>query len=381
MLQTAKKSKGKSAAVFRLKDEVLGSKKNAMEPVIINDPDTDEPIHSPEKIKEASLKYCKNLLTNREPKPAYKEAVRRKEKLHEERMVENIENDCEELSFEMFSSALKKVSNKHKSRYQFILNAGKSLINALFFLYSTVWKKEVIPDTWHDSLLIQLPKGKPNLNNLDNIRHIHLKEIVPSLFGQIITLHAKDTLIDNMSKFQIATKPGHRATEHLYVILSIIESSEQKKKAQIITMYDLSKYFDRESLHDCCSEVYANKVKGKVYRLLFLMNKSIRIRVKTPVGVTPPCDTGPGMGQGTSEGAIISAVNLDNGVRFRFHKTSAENEEENEVENEEEKEEENEDENEEESEGTTTKENADNVGKKENTDTLKNRAGSADDDE
>ena len=115
--------------------------------------------------------------------------------------MENIENDFEELSFEMFSSALKKVSNKHKRRYQFILNGGKSLINALFFLYSTVWKKEIIPDTWYDSLLIQLPKGKPNLNNLDNIRHIHLKDIVPSLFGQILTLHAKDTLIDNMSKF------------------------------------------------------------------------------------------------------------------------------------------------------------------------------------
>ena len=33
---------------------------------------------------------------------------------------------------------------------------------------------------------------------------------------------AKDTLVKNMSKFQIGIKPGHRAAEHLFVIKSTI---------------------------------------------------------------------------------------------------------------------------------------------------------------
>ena len=48
------------------------------------------------------------------------------------------------------------------------------------------------------------------------------------------------------------------------------------------------------------------------------MNKNTRISVHTPVGVTEEEDTGEGLGQGTLEGAIVSAVNLDNGVNDSF---------------------------------------------------------------
>ena len=139
-----------------------------------------------------------------------------------------------------------------------------------------------MPDSWYNSLLVQLPKGKDK-HNLDGMRHIHVKEETPKLFSQIVTLEAKENLIENMSKFQIATKLGHRATEHIFVILSLMALYEMKGKALIISMYDISKYFDSESLLDCCSEVYRNKVKGKVYRLLFQLNKNVRIRVKTSV--------------------------------------------------------------------------------------------------
>ena len=33
-------------------------------------------------------------------------------------------------------------------------------------------------------------------------------------------------------------------------------------------------------------ELYRSELKGKVYRLIFNMNKSVRIKVKTPVGVS-----------------------------------------------------------------------------------------------
>ena len=41
--------------------------------------------------------------------------------------------------------------------------------------------------------------------------------------------------------------------------------------------------------------------------------------MRTPVGLTDVRDTGSGIGQGTVPGAIISAVNLDNGVKEQFH--------------------------------------------------------------
>ena len=69
---------------------------------------------------------------------------------------------------------------------------------------------------------------------------------------------------------------------------------------------------------DGLNELYRNNVKGKLYKLLYVLNKDTRISVRTPVGDTEQRNTGEGWGQGTIEGAICSAVNLDNGVRDFF---------------------------------------------------------------
>ena len=93
---------------------------------------------------------------------------------------------------------------------------------------------------------------------------------------------------------------------------------EHMGKAIILQLWDISKFFDRESLTDGLNELYKNEVRGKLYKLLYEMNKDTKIKVRTPVGDTEERDTGEGWGQGTIEGAICSAVNLDNGVRDFF---------------------------------------------------------------
>ena len=63
-----KKVKGSSAAIYKLKEKILGSKKISQEAVSMIDPETGLMIVEKEKLKEASCKYVKNLLTNRDPK-------------------------------------------------------------------------------------------------------------------------------------------------------------------------------------------------------------------------------------------------------------------------------------------------------------------------
>ena len=127
-----------------------------------------------------------------------------------------------------------------------------------------------------------------------------------------------------MSQHQIATKPGHRSSEHLYVMKNILSVIQKKKKAVIVSMWDLKKFFDSESLVDCMSELYKSNIKGKIYRLIYKMNQNIRISVKTPVGDTDFEDTGEGVGQGTVEGSIVSATSLDKGISESFDKDSDE---------------------------------------------------------
>ena len=65
-------------------------------------------------------------------------------------------------------------------------------------------------------------------------------------------------------------------------------------------------------------EVHKNGIRGKLYRLLYNMNKNTRICVETPVGLTEETDTGETVGQGTLEGAVVSSVSLDRGVEDFF---------------------------------------------------------------
>ena len=124
---------------------------------------------------------------DRKPRPGYEEIHQKKKELHLSRMKEQIEDDLETLNLSQFHAALKKVSVKHNEKYKFILNAGNSLMNAIFRLFSLVWESENIPDSWIDSLLIQLYKGRGSKSNFDNSRFIHLKEDpLPKLFSQIV---------------------------------------------------------------------------------------------------------------------------------------------------------------------------------------------------
>ena len=137
----------------------------------------------------------------------------------------------------------------------------------------TVWKTEKIPEQWTESTLTQLFKGGKT-NDPNNFRYIHDKNYLVKHFATIVVSMMKETLFENMTKFQIAGKPGHRASEHLYVIKSVIAYYKEKKKGLLISTFDLHKFFDSEDIFDCLNELYKSKVHGKLYRLIFAMNKN-----------------------------------------------------------------------------------------------------------
>ena len=113
-----------------------------------------------------------------------------------------------------------------------------------------VWGSEEKPDQWRKTLIIQLFKGKGEKNEFCNQRNIHTKLDVPKFFGHMVMSQAKGKIIANMTKFQIGTKNGHRAQEHLFTLKSVIALYLRLDFPIMIQLYDISKFFDRESLRD-----------------------------------------------------------------------------------------------------------------------------------
>ena len=113
------------------------------------------------------------------------------------------------------------------------------------------------------------------MSNLNNFRHLHIKQDIPKLFGHMVMTVAKDVISRNMSKFQIGFMAGHRPQEHLFTLKSIIALYDTLKTPLFLTMWDISKFFDRESLRDVMNEVHKIGLGGKIYRLIYEMNKTL----------------------------------------------------------------------------------------------------------
>ena len=91
-----------------------------------------------------------------------------------------------------------------------------------------------------------------------------------------------------------------------------------------IQLFDISKFFDRESIRDGMNSIFNLGVKGKLYRLLYNLNKDTVIKVNTAVGDTNEEETGENIGQGTLEGAHISASNIEYTVNEFFKNSNDE---------------------------------------------------------
>ena len=131
-------------------------------------------------------------------------------------------------------------------------------------------------------------------------------------------------IMKEMTRFQLGTKPGHRAQEHLFVMMSVMALYKLCGLALILELCDISKFFDWEMLLDCMDTLYNNGIMGKLYRLIYEMNRETKIRVRTAVGTASAEHAGECVGQDTLDGAIISACSIDYTVNSIFSKSNYE---------------------------------------------------------
>ena len=134
---------------------------------------------------------------------------------------------------------------------------------------------------------------------------------------------AKPKIVQNCTKFQIGSIPGHQPAEHLFVIKSIIAYYKLQNKMLILQCYDIKKYFDSENLKDAMNSLYYG-IRGKLYNLIFELNRSSQIQIKTGVGLSKTIDVGPTVAQGSIGGGLISSCNLDYTVNKFFQDSTSE---------------------------------------------------------
>ena len=161
---------------------------------------------------------------------------------------------------------------------------GETMTEFIYPLVTTIWKEEKIPQKWNEGQITALWKGKGDRENLTNYRGI----TTSSSIGTIIEA-AIDKRIEAMVPYTQAQgggKKGASTYDHLFILRTIMDVSKKSKNATFLTFFDVSKAYDNADNADMLSIVWEKGLRGKVWRILYNLNKDLTALVKTRYGPT-----------------------------------------------------------------------------------------------
>ena len=237
--------------MYKLKTLINGPKIKPQEQAAINDPKTNILITDKEQIKKVSLEHNVEILTKMKPLPQYEYIIKEKQDSHEKMMERNQEEDMWSLDLSFYYKVTKRIKDKNKNMFLLFNKAGPKYKAALFMLMKRFIEKEEIPKAYDLTSLTQIWKKKGSALSLNNMRFIHMKCWRAKLLEALITEKMKPQIVEATPKIQIGGMPSSQSVEHLVTLKSWMKQIEDNDLDGIVSLYDMSKFFDKESLLDC----------------------------------------------------------------------------------------------------------------------------------
>jgi len=222
------------------------------------------------------------------------------------------ETDCAE----MYRKLPKKTSpGPDGIPYEAFIYAGRDLIDSTVRMFNTIWKTETISKQWSKSYIKVIYKGKGAKEDLQNYRGIFLSNVSCKIFEKLIYKKLEPIIDENMTEFQAGARKGRRTTDHIHTLKSKIHYDQYLQQDTYIQFYDIVKGFDKLWLRDVMYDLGNNGVKGRLCRIIFLLNSNTTIAIRTSYGITEEMELGELVRQGSVLGAVISANSLETVVK------------------------------------------------------------------
>merc|ERR1711973_301842 len=185
---------------------------------------------------------------------------------------------------------------------------------------SKIIDKEEIPWEFSKTVLIPIWKKKGSALDLNMMRYVHMKSWQAKLCEALVTETMKEDIVKACPKIQIGGMPKSMSVEHLVTLKTWMAVKEQRKENGIFQVFDMEKFFDKESLIDTMNTLdKKGKISNKSYRLWYRLNEDARIAVKTSVGETRTKRVKNSLGQGMFGAALASSLNIGCAIEDLFY--------------------------------------------------------------
>ena len=116
----------------------------------------------------------------------------------------------------------------------------------------------------------------------------------------------------NLSDANVGARKGRNIRDNLFVVNAITNSIKQgSEEAVDICAYDAEKCFDTLWTYECINDLYEAGLQNDRLTLLFKMNASAQVAIKTPHGMTERVSILNIIMQGTTWGSLFCTTTMD----------------------------------------------------------------------
>ncbi len=158
------------------------------------------------------------------------------------------------------------------------LKAGKIiLVKPIAKMFNDIWSSGKYPKLWSTNTLSTIHKGGPK-DNLDNYRGISVGSCFGKLFGALLSSRMEKTMneFDLIGPNQIGFLKGHRTSDHVYVVNTLVNRIVKQRGKSIFTAFiDLRKAYDSVDRYFLFNKLWALGFNGNFFESLKSIYKSV----------------------------------------------------------------------------------------------------------
>ena len=100
---------------------------------------------------------------------------------------------------------------------------GSDALCTLRKIVTRVWKEEVVPEEWHQGIIIRLYKGKGSKSECSNYRGITVLSVPGKVFAHIILARIKLTLLSHRRPQQSGFMPARSTCDRIATLCNVAQ--------------------------------------------------------------------------------------------------------------------------------------------------------------
>ena len=276
-------------------------------------------ITDPEQIKDIYLEAYKDRLAHREIDPELQNYKNLREELFDQRLEQAKRNKSPPWTMEELETVLCKLKKDKAAdpiglvnEIFMLKNIGTDLKESLLLLLNKIKDQFEEPEFMQLANITSFWKRKGPKNDIENERGIFILTVLRMIKDKMIYNDVRPII--QISDSQVGGRFAFSLRNHLFIVYSVINAVLNNKETPSVDihLYDLRKCFDGLWLEECCNNLYEAGVTDDKLAMIFEGNRTNRVAIKTPGGMTHRVMMNRIVMQGSVTGPLCCSVQTDN---------------------------------------------------------------------